>query len=154
MQTSPEGSPRRTGRGFPQPQQSPEYPWSSLRVPLKHPWSTQVPGTWYLELEAHASSTSARQNVPKSNLVPEGTQIDFLKPAAHASSTNATPCGWHRPVGPGTVLWYLAPSCGTRHRPVVQVPGTVLWHQVLGTVLWHLAPILAPVLVPTGREHI
>ena len=24
----------------------------------------------------------------------------------------------HRPVVPGTVLWHLAPSCGTWHRPV------------------------------------
>ena len=64
----------------------------------------------------------------------------------------------HRPVAPGTILWHLAPSCGTWHCPVV--PGTVLWHRPVapGTILWHLAPSCGtwhhPMAPSCGTSHL
>ena len=75
--------------------------------------------TGALENKAPEPGQSTEDKAP----VPEGTKFDFLKPAVHASSTNATSCGWQSPVGPGTVLWYLALSYGAWHHPVV--PGTM-----------------------------
>ena len=46
----------------------------------------------------------ARQNNPKSNLVPGGTKFDFWNPTTPLSCSN-----WHRPVAAGTTLKYFLP---------------------------------------------